>query len=396
MPVLYATKSGSKGFQACSGTYRQTLLRALEQQDYVTASELFHQAHSLLWLPNETKTEYRHRLYPQQVLSAQEFNRIKNLPGSQITAALVNQQCGGVSSGRIRRSTPLVGPQLPTVRRSMNSMQRVQRASYEAAEREGFPVQAFKGLGTYGPSPFLQEVDEKGVYTPVNRQHNPGESSGPCLPNQTCNNNLQCSNNVCVVPREQRQCPPFQFPVTLQDEKGTFVVNNPSAKRTEKVSQYSSFWNQDYDTCQPGGNYSAQRWVQNDRLRQYIGLAFDVIQIPVNEWNEQKGGQTVYRDPGTQAPYFERAANGMIFRVYKLNSAYTPRLLAPAPLPAGPPPPPPPPPASPSLPPSPLFTQPESPRLFPPPKRRRIEEGLQTQELSELSDDEAALNAMQE
>jgi hypothetical protein len=368
MPVIYATKTGNKGFQACSGTYRQTLLRALEQRDYVTASELFHQAHSLLWLPTENKDEYRHRLYPQQVMSALEFRRIKNLPGSQLTVALVNQQCGGLGQAAlrgtsIRRSTPLVGPQLSTTRRAGNTMQRVQRASYEAAERDGFPVQAFKGLGTYGPSPFQQNADQKtGNFTPSNPEHKAGYSSGRCLPDAKCYDNLQCESNVCVVPKAQRQCPPFQYPVQLQDEKGAFVINNPSAKRTAKVSQYSAFWNSDYDTCLPQNNYSAQRWIQDDRLRQYIGLALDVIQIPVNEWIAEAKGKPVLRDPGTQAPYFERAANNnnMVFRVYKLNSAYTPRLLVAARIdpdllqPPPPPPPPdyPPPPPRPPQPPS--------------------------------------------
>lgn len=343
MPVVYSTKTGSKGFYPCSKVYQQVLLNAIQERDYVTVQELFQQSHRLVWRlgnganviggrggvgANQVSGSVYHNIYDSNsTITVQEYNRISGLEGSEITPQLIKQQCGGAHFDR--KITGFLGPQLSSVGRAMNKMQRVQKASYDAASRNGFPVDGFKGLGLYAPSPFEQEQDYEGVYRPQNPEHNEGLSSGYCDEDtEPCAEDLECQNNVCVVPTARRQCPPFQYPVTLEGKDGKFTVNNVSAERKRPIRQYSGFWNQWYDTCIPAENQTTQRWVTDQKLRSYIGLAFDVVQLPVEEWIVRKGDQKVLYDPSTYAPYFleKDDATNEIKRFYKLRSAYTPNI----------------------------------------------------------------------
>lgn len=354
MPVIYSTATGLKGFQPCSRAYRRTLLQALRQHDFVTVQELFQQAHKLVWMPsqvNDPRTGhpmvvYKHRLAPHLTLTPVEYMHLSTLPGNAITETMINQQCGiipGAAAGvrtRAPKASPFVGPQLGIVRRALNRMQRVQDQSYEAANRAGYPVQGFKGLALYAPSPFLQQRNAAGDYEPFNPGHVAGGSGGPCRPNGECDAGLECRDNVCVVPVAQRQCPPFQFPVELDDPQGRFRVSNPSKQRTRKVTKYSPVVNRWFETCLPGDDSTVQRWIENPRLRQYLGLVPDVVQIPETEWRRQSQSQQIHTDPATNAPYFLRAPEpapepgsgsginqGQPVRVYKLNSAYSPSIL---------------------------------------------------------------------
>ena len=322
MPVVYSTKTGSKGFYPCSRVYQQVLLNAIQQGDYATVQELFQQSHRLVWKINSSGTQYINIYDPTSTMTIEEHNRIANLSGRDVTANLVRQQCGGVQKDR--KTTGFVGPQLSSVSRAMNRMQRVQKASYEAAARDGYPIDGFRGLGLYAPSPFTQQQDEKGVYRPS------VDSAAYCDVENPCPDNLECENNVCVIPTNRRECPPFQYPVTLDGKEGKFTTLNVSSERTRRVRKYSGFWNQWYDTCIPGENKTTQRWVTDRQLRSYIGLAFDVEQLPVDEWNQRKGESRILYDPSTYAPYFvEKDPDGHLKRYYKIRSAYTPNIPLP-------------------------------------------------------------------
>lgn len=327
MPVIYSTITGAKGFFPCSRPYRTALIRAIQNRDYPTAAELFQQAHRLIWRLSRDARTYQHILYPDLTISVEEFRRIAALPGDQIAEALLLQQCGNARGAR--RSTGLVGPQVAQNRRGALLMQRVQNDSYAAAGRAGFPVQS---RVTYAPSPFEQKQDGSGVWRPVNQDHQPGLSGGPCATSADCRGVAsECTGQVCTIPVNQRQCPPFQYPIEI--EPGV-IIDNPSAQRTTKVNKYSPTFNTWYDTCLPGPNYTVQRWVLDPRLRRYIGLSFDVIQIPPDEWarTSRLPGTEVLSDPATNAPYFlRRDVSGLLKRYYRLNSAYSPELPRPPP-----------------------------------------------------------------
>ncbi len=335
MPVVYSAGTGTKGFLPCSKVYRQTVSRALQQGDWNTASQLFQQAHRLVWQLTPRGDQYTHAFLPHVSLSPAEYQRIAQLPPQDLTLELLDQQCGATP---IRRPTAFVGPQRPMVRRANGALQRIQQLSYEQAARQGFAVQAFKGLATYAPSPFEQAPGPDGIYQPRFPRPQPGQSGGRCTDEGTCQPPSVCQDNTCVLPEDQRQCPPFQHPVELRDATGTFTVRNPSAQRTVKARRYSTFWNQWYNTCLPGNGATSQRWVLDPRLRKYIGLALDVRLIDVDTWDAeaQQPGREILRDPATDAPYFLEQGVGAdadnVYRVYRVNSAYTPTLAPSVPM----------------------------------------------------------------
>lgn len=334
MPVIYSQYTGNKGFQPCSRTYRKTILQALQQQQYGMAQELFQQGHKLMW--TLARDGYVHRLNPRLKMSVQRYQQIEQLDPQQITPALLDEQCGAPRRAQVR-PTAFVGPQLSVVRSASTNMQRVQSMSYEAAARDGYPVQGFKGLALYAPSPFQQEVAEDGVtYRPVRGSKRRGNSAGRCNDDGSCSQGLVCQQNTCVVPPDQRTCPPFQYPVELRDAQGQWRVQNPSARRTVKKTAFSPVTRQYFNTCVPSDDYTVQRWVEDPRLRRYIGLAFDVRQLPAQQWSVEAADKEVLRDPATNAPYFLQPGNGVLYRVYKLNSAYTPVLARAAQPPAQP------------------------------------------------------------
>lgn len=310
MPVVYSQVTGTKGFVPCSKPYRQIISRALQLGDFKTANELFQQGHRLVW--NLNGNVYKHQFLPHATLSAEEYQNISNIKPEEMNISLLNQQCG---IDPIKRPTTFIGPQLPVVRTAMKNMQHVQNLSYNEASKDGFPVYGFKGLATYAPSPFEQEFDAKQNYTPT-----------VCELNNDCKHGGVCENGKCLLPRELRKCPPFQYPVSLLNGNESFTIHNPSAKRTVKTEKYSTFFNEWYDTCVPEKKYSGQQWITDPQLRKYIGLPFDVKQIPEKEWTLESKNKDIFNDPSTDAPYFMQDNNGIIMRVYKLNSAYTPIL----------------------------------------------------------------------
>ena len=317
------------------------------------AAELFQQGHRLVWRFVPASNVYVHRLRRGVTMSVERYETIAGLPDDAVNSALLDEQCGesAASAGRAR-PTAFVGPQIPVVKRANQAMQRVQQQSYEDAVRDGFPVNGFKGLALYAPSPFQQVVsDLDHLFTPAPGSKQRGASAGQCRPPDDpagrCNDGLECDHNVCVVPRAERTCPPFQYPTTLP---GGHRVANPSALRTVKTRKYSAITGQWFETCVPDADHTVQRWIGDPDLRRYIGLALDVKQLPEPQWKAEakRSEAEILLDPATNAPYFfqEDEDSGQLVRVYKLNSAYTPHLPANAPAAArgdqGRPPPPPP------------------------------------------------------
>jgi hypothetical protein len=331
MPVVYSSATGDKGFQPCSRPYRQALLRAIAQKDYVTAEELFQQGHQLVWqLDPDNPSQYRHKLLPASTIPAAQFAALKNLSGDRITENVVNQQCGIPGTRTRARPSAFVGPQLPVVKRAMSNMQRVQQASYDAADRNGFPVNGFKGMALYAPSPFQQHISDRAqdFYTPDNPQHDVGGSSGKCRNDGTCNAGLQCINGVCVIPENQRQCPSFQYDVELKDlaTGNAFVVRSPSRYRKRKVRKYSAVANQWFDTCEPDENHTSARWLGLDAsLRKYIGFP-NVSFVSVDEWQRMRNNNQYPEriDPATNAPYLSVPVSNT--RIYKIGSAFSPQI----------------------------------------------------------------------
>jgi len=319
MPVIYSQKTGTKGFFPCSRTYKQTITRAIQTGDTLLANELFQQGHKLVWQYQPSLGQYVNKYWPSSTLTIAEYQRIARLTPSQLTINDVNQQCG---QKRIPRPSAFIGPQIGMVRGATRNMGLVQTQSYDTASRSGFPVQGFKGRALYAPSPFPQQVNEDGVYYPTT------ERAQVCSSEVPCTDGLVCESKVCVIPKAQRQCPPFQYPVTLRDSSGEFTIDNPSALRTVKTTRYSPYWNEWYDTCVPPDEYSSQRWILDKRLRRYIGLALDVKLIPEPDWTMESSSHEILHDPATDAPYYLSEEDGNVVRVYKLKSAYTPRLAS--------------------------------------------------------------------
>jgi hypothetical protein len=333
MPVIYSAETKDKGFIPCSYTYKTMIQRAMGAKKFRLVHDLFQQAHKLVWKFKPEDGQYHHQLMKDIILTPEQYNRISSLTGEQITLDDLNTQCGvGLNKARI---SAFLGPQVPVVNKANREMTKVQKASYEQAQNDGFPVNDYRGIGLYAPSPFQQTLDDANhEYRPENEAQESKKSAGVCDNQNECDPGLECVRGRCVVPVNQRMCPPFQYPVELKDSNGVpFTVRNPSSNRTEKTRKFSAFWNKWYETCVPDQNHSTQRWIDNPQLRRYIGLVFDVEQIPVDDWIRQvnERDHPILQDPLTGAPYFIRMTpeddENRVKRVYKLNSAYSPSIV---------------------------------------------------------------------
>lgn len=322
MPVIYSNSTGTKGFMPCSKPYQRQILRFIELSQYDFAADLFFQAHRLVWQWRNADQMYHHISDPTITMSRRTYQRIAALKPENITPQLLAQQCPVTVRG-----SAFFGPQLKVHHLAQRRMQALQTQSYGTAAEHGFPVPSAKGLGTYSPSPF-EQVRENRVWRPVNPEHAPGKSSGACVENK-CEPGLECSQGVCVVPLEQRQCPPFQYPITLTDDQGPFTVENLSADRTRQVTRFSNFHTQAYNTCIPNTATTHTRWIPENRLRRYIGLGYAVMEIPIQEWYAEvrEFGYPIEKDPNTGSSYFVYTdEDGLDIRMYPLNAAYTPYL----------------------------------------------------------------------
>lgn len=315
MPVIYATETKERGFIPCSWVYRRQIIRSMELQRWDTVEELFRQGHKHVWKWSQPANVYENVYDPRYIMNRVEYHRLATLPGDQITIQDLNKQCNPVTGNTDRRR--YFGPQTGLLYTAYRKLLELQKASYHKATSDGFPVSNYLDLAVYSPSPFPQR------FHPETKHWEPDQIV-PCAVDADCKDpQLTCENKFCVIRKEHRQCPPFQYPFNI----GIRTIHDLSQHRTKKVQRFSEYRRRVYDTCDPGDNYTHGRWIPKE-LETYLGIDFNVLELPVAEWNHrvQVSNYQVHRDPATDAPFFVAIVDGTPHRFYKLNSAFSPIL----------------------------------------------------------------------
>ena len=338
MNIVRSEKLG-KNFYLCSHTYTTSIksgVRIGTPESLSIAEELFRQGVALVYQHNRTGTGYTHMYNPDQRLTNAEYMYLMRLPGKFITPQHIRVLCLQVPKGGATR--PPLTPAQQSYRRKMRQVSGLQRKENEAAERIGtYPISGVQGRGAYYPSPFEQVCDANGSCKPDpdtrvaggrsgrNSGPQPGRSGSRCGPdanagadsdddekynpveeeekNYGCILPLKCINGVCALSPEDRKCPPYNYPITVNksDGTGSFTVQNLSTLRTTKKKIFDPYQLNFYDTCVPPIELYGGYWITDPQVRQYIGLELEPKYVSRQQWFTMLHEQAQQRVPSIDA-----------------------------------------------------------------------------------------------